>query len=78
MKYVNEFDHDKERKTRIHPSEAHHRMDKLEDLPDHMEEGDGVDAAALVRSLGLSISGEGKGTALWFVGFGKANAEKKS
>ncbi|GAB7327028.1 hypothetical protein MBLNU13_g10966t2 [Cladosporium sp. NU13] len=58
----------KKHKTRIHPEEAGHSIEDLPRLSQKATQSDKVNAAEIVKSLGLETSGVGKGAEVWFVG----------
>lgn len=60
------------RKTRIHPSEANHRIGDLPTLT--CENNNQNSAAEQTASLGLTVSGKGKSTEVWYAGSEDKNA----
>lgn len=61
------------RRTRIHRSEAHHRIDDLPTTESKIDDLKTGSAAEKIADLGLAVSGHGKGAEVWFVGSKEGN-----
>ena len=66
-----------EYKHRIHPKEAGHSIEDLPSLSLITIESDRMGATEILKSLGLEVSGAGKGAEMWFVGAGERIGDEK-
>ena len=67
-----------ERKPRIHPKEAGHSIEDLPSLSQQATQSDNLNAAEILKSLGLQVSGTGESAGVWFVGTSEQTEDEGS